>query len=1270
MLLVALAAPNVGFGASVAAGAAHSAVVKDVDATVWSWGSNGSGRLGDNSTTQRSTPVQVGTSGNWLTSVTMVAAGAAHTLALKTNGTVVAWGSNADGQVGDNTTATQRLTPVAVVGITGTVVGIAAGDNHSLAWTSDGKLYSWGRNSNGQLGLGDTTLRRQATQVIVDGTPSLVITHAAAGSAHTLAVTSDSAAWAFGLNGSGRLGDGTTTQRTSAVHVRDGAGVAITGVSKVAAGGSHSLAIKTDATGLAWGLNSQGQLGDGSTTTQLNPVPIESLSSIAALSGGASHSIAIESDGTVHAWGDNTYGQLGDGGVTSSSPLPALVVGIEDAVTAVAASNHSIAVTSTGVVWVWGRNSNSQLGDGTTETRLSPVAISAANFEWKVATPTFSVASGTYTTTKSVVISCATPGSATIRYTLDGSNPNGSSTLYTGPVSITVSATLKARAFLAAKPDSNVGTAVYELKVVAPTVTPGSGTYATPQAPTMSTSTAGATIRYTTDGSEPTEASTAYPPAPNVDATLTLKAKAFLAGWTASDTTARVYTMKVGAPALSPSGGTYTSAQTVTVTTVTPNATLRYTTSGYEPVETDSIVSGGTVLVEHSVTLKVKGWKAGWNASDVTTASYLLNLGTVATPTFAPAGGSYTSSQTVSLNSATPGAIIRYTLDGSNPNPLSPIYGGPFVVSGTTTVKAQGFMADMAPSAVGSATYTINLGAVDIPSLSVPSGTYTTARSVIVSCSTSGATLYYTTNGAEPTQADNPIVSGGTLNVDRAMIVKVKAFHATLPASATARRDYLVIGAIAAGGLHSLAVKTDGTAWSFGSNIAGQIGDGTTTTRKTPYAVPGLGTVVGVAAGASHSLALVSDGSVKSWGLNTAGQLGDGTLTSPRKTPVSVTGLAGTVVVALAAGDAHTLALTSAGTVLAWGSNASGQLGIGPTPTQSSTPVLVSGLTGVVAIAAHTNHSLALKANGSVVAWGANNGGQLGDGTTTLRNTPVSVLAPSGLSRVAAGGNFSLAVLTHGSPAGVLWSWGQNNSGQLGDGTLNTPRKNPSGGLTDIVALEAGEFHTLVMLADGSLWGWGPNANGQIGDGSNTWRLFPTRLPAAPETLELDAGDTHSLALASNGQLWAWGGNGGGQLGDGTLATKYSPSQVPGFELASNAWLASDTDQDGLTNAAEYRLGTDPLNPDSNGNGIPDGLEVQLGKSPTDPDSDGDGLGNSAERAIGTDPFNPDTDGDGALDGADCFPLDPTLQCPQPVPGDTTPATITLTEPTNAVQVP
>ena len=125
------------------------------------------------------------------------------------------------------------------------------------------------------------------------------------------------------------------------------------------------------------------------------------------------------------------------------------------------------------------------------------------------------------------------------------------------------------------------------------------------------------------------------------------------------------------------------------------------------------------------------------------------------------------------------------TLDGSSPSEQSPIFGAPFTLSGTTTVKAQAFKADMLPSAVVSATYTINLSAVEPPALSVAAGRYTTARTVTISCPTADATIHYTTNGNEPTTSDASIASGGTLNVDRAMIVKAKAFHATLPASAT-----------------------------------------------------------------------------------------------------------------------------------------------------------------------------------------------------------------------------------------------------------------------------------------------------------------------------------------------------------------------------------------------------------------------------------------------------------------------------------------------------
>jgi hypothetical protein len=265
---------------------------------------------------------------------------------------------------------------------------------------------------------------------------------------------------------------------------------------------------------------------------------------------------------------------------------------------------------------------------------------------------------------------------------------------------------------------------------------------------------------------------------------------------------------------------------------------------------------------------------------------------------------------------------------------------------------------------------------------------------------------------------------------------------------------------------------------------------------------------------------------------------------------------------------------------------------------------------------------------------------------------------------------FSLALKTSGLGAGILWSWGYNNLGQLGDGTIND-RNIPLSGASEVVALEAGDNHTLVITLDGSTWSWGNNATGQIGDGTTIRHHLPTRTSGVPEALAVDAGESHSLALLADGRIWAWGSNGSGQLGDGTSGnSKPIPAAVPGLVTAANAWLATDSDQDGLSNATEYRLGTDPLNSDSNGNGVPDGIEFQFSGRPFDPDTDGDGLTNADELAMGTDPLVADSDGDGALDGADAFPLDPSRWQAVPDPGDHTPPVITLQEPTNATPLP
>jgi alpha-tubulin suppressor-like RCC1 family protein len=247
------------------------------------------------------------------------------------------------------------------------------------------------------------------------------------------------------------------------------------------------------------------------------------------------------------------------------------------------------------------------------------------------------------------------------------------------------------------------------------------------------------------------------------------------------------------------------------------------------------------------------------------------------------------------------------------------------------------------------------------------------------------------------------------------------------------------VSPIAGGNWGSLRVKSDGTAWAWGYNSNGQLGDGTTTSQATPVQVSGLSGVTAVSAGEdSYSLALLSDGTVWAWGSNSNGQLGDGTTTN-RSTPVPVSGLSGVTVTAVAAGWGYSLALASDGTVWAWGKNNEGQIGDGTT-TNRATPVQVGGLSGitVTALASAYESSFALTSDGTAWAWGYNSNGQLGDGTTTNRATPVQVSGLSGVTALAAGDRHALALKWDGT----LWAWGENNEGQLGDGTT-TDRHTP-----------------------------------------------------------------------------------------------------------------------------------------------------------------------------------------------------------------------------------
>jgi PKD repeat protein len=336
---------------------------------VYSTGNNGSGQLGNGTTTAVSSPVSVlGLSNAVSVNCTN------HSLAIDSSGMVWAWGANSWGQLGDNTTSDQS-SPVSICR-SGSYTAIKAGNEHALAIDgSTGMVWAWGANWSGQLG--NDTMTRESSPVSIIRSASYVAI--SAGYNYSLVINSDGMIYGFGSNGNGQLGDNTTTDQSSPVSIiRSASYVAIS------AGSYHSLAIDSVGGVWAWGNNYCGRLGTGDTTDQSSPVAIARSGSYVAISAGNYHSLAIDSSGMVLAWGYNYYGQLGTGDTTDqSSPVSICRSGSYVAVSA--GSYHSLALDSTGVVWAWGQNYDvystvpgGRLGDNTETDRSSPVSIARA----------------------------------------------------------------------------------------------------------------------------------------------------------------------------------------------------------------------------------------------------------------------------------------------------------------------------------------------------------------------------------------------------------------------------------------------------------------------------------------------------------------------------------------------------------------------------------------------------------------------------------------------------------------------------------------------------------------------------------------------------------------------------------------------------------------------------------------------------------------------------------------------------------------------------
>ena len=331
--------------------------------SLWGWGSNGVGTVGDGTTVDKSSPVQVGALTTWAS----LEAGNSHVGAIQDDGTLYMWGGATYGALGNGDDTTNISAPVQLGALTDWSV-VSCGTRQTHAIKTDNTLWSWGHNEDGKLGDGTTVNKSSPVQIgaLTDWES------VSAGDYHSLAIKTDNTLWAWGAASVGRLGDGTTTAKSSPVQIG-----ALTDWAQVsAAPGSHSAAIKTDGTLWTWGNGGSGRLGHGTTSHLSSPTQVGALTTWAFVAASGSGTFAIKTDGTLWSWGSGSNGMLGDGTtVNKSSPVQ---VGALTDWSSISAWVQVLSVKTDGTLWSWGSHSNGGLGDGQdAAAKSSPVQVGA-----------------------------------------------------------------------------------------------------------------------------------------------------------------------------------------------------------------------------------------------------------------------------------------------------------------------------------------------------------------------------------------------------------------------------------------------------------------------------------------------------------------------------------------------------------------------------------------------------------------------------------------------------------------------------------------------------------------------------------------------------------------------------------------------------------------------------------------------------------------------------------------------------------------------------
>lgn len=365
-------------------GGGSEQIVMKSDGSVWDWGDNQEGELGNGTTSNADLPLQVlGPGGaGYLAPVAAIQGGELHNTALKADGTVWAWGFNEYGQLGDGSTnwgvsTNLSTTPVQVYGLTN-VKSLGGRGYHTLALETNGTVWAWGRNEYGELGIGaafdsGNNGFGQATNIPVQVIGLTNPASLSAGGFFSLALMSNGTVMAWGQNNYGQCGNGSNNNCLLPVPV-----AGLTNVAAISGGWEAALVLESNGTVRAWGLNGNGELGDGTTNNRFAPVPVIGLSNIVSAWEGDENSMALRADGTVWKWGENQFGELGNGTLddgTIPHPTPQQVPGLSNIVVAVCRDYHNICIQNNGNVWVWGDNRGGGCGNFTTNSILSPILM-------------------------------------------------------------------------------------------------------------------------------------------------------------------------------------------------------------------------------------------------------------------------------------------------------------------------------------------------------------------------------------------------------------------------------------------------------------------------------------------------------------------------------------------------------------------------------------------------------------------------------------------------------------------------------------------------------------------------------------------------------------------------------------------------------------------------------------------------------------------------------------------------------------------------------